>query len=248
MIGNWGGVSFPLNAADFTTTFAAADPARQTLMALLRAAISAELATVWPVVVATLPSGHALRGSSVVQDSIELPPSRDVMEQRKAGFPLLALHRAEKRTYTPIGNDRQRSQPWHLHYILGPLEVGSARKLHDVCLLVEAIVDMVVNRGYHEAYEGGAQQFGAGSPFNRIQVTQAEGPAQSLYGGDENSGTIYWALVITIDTTESGSSTTDADGETGDPLLDGASYDVAAKSADGSFPSMVLADTDPVLE
>lgn len=247
MIAQWGGVSFPLNPADFTTSFTAGDPIRSLLLGFFRAAIEAELGDVWTAVSATLEAGHALRSTDVIEDVLELPPSHQVMQERKAGFPLLALHRAETRAYKFIGLQRQREQDWHLHFILGPLDIGAARKLLDAGLLVEAVVDSIVKQRRHDAYNGGATPFGDGSPIDKISVTGAEGPGQALYGGDKDNGTVYWSTVITIQTTETGREIA-SDGSTGDPVLDGASYDVGAGSDEGVLPSVVLADTDSILE
>lgn len=247
MLATFGSIAFPLDPADYTDSFAPADPTRGTLLALFRAAIIAELGAVWTKVTNTLPSTHDLRGTDPVEDLLELPPTHEVMQQRKASFPLLCLHRVETRTYAATSsNNTELAQPWNLHWILGPLDVANSRKLHDACLIIEGIVNGVIAQGYHDAYLAGARQIGSGTSIPRIKVTKAEGPGQSRYGGTDE-GPVYWALVITIETAEFGTDT-GIDGETGDPILDGAAYDVGAGGPEGRLPSVALGDTDSILE
>jgi hypothetical protein len=248
VIATWGGVSFPLDPAQFTANFTAADPIRALLLGLFSAAITAELGEAWSRVSSTLEFGHQLRGKPAIADTLELAPTHIIMQQRKAAFPLLALHRVDRRTYEYVGwAQRKRTQEWNLHYILGPLEVGAARKLLDSCLLVEGVVDSVLMQGRHDAYRSGEPVFGPGSPLDRVYLTGAEGPGQALYGGERDSGTIYWATVLSITTTETGADT-GVTGEAGDPPLDGASFQVGVGSEEGRLPAVVLADTDTILE
>src|SRR5690348_2629468 len=85
-----GSQALPAVDGDVTDTLAPLDKARDGMLALFTTALNAELAGAWDKVVALVPS---LAGSSPVADAVPFAPTPELMLQRKAGFPMLALAR-----------------------------------------------------------------------------------------------------------------------------------------------------------
>lgn len=234
-----GGLRLPALAGSVTDNLGPLDPARARLLALFESAIVSELEAVWGTVRATLPTGHALYSAAVVADRMELEPTDEIMRQRKAAYPLLALHRTGEATHAEHTLEIDRlEQTWELHYILGPLEAAHAHQLLDACTAVSKIVQQVVKRRGHPSYQSGAPQFfdGRGS-LASVKVTKHEGPGQSRYGTED--GPIYWAIVITLETVELVS---DVDGSF--ETLQGASYDVGVGGTEGVAPELIIAETE----
>lgn len=239
LVGEFGDLDFPVTTS-ITTTLTPLDPARERLTALFKAAINAELGTAWTTVTNTLDSGHALYGTSPVQDTLELAPSPAVMTQRKPAWPLMCVYRSGKATLEPFTMHIDRIvQEWTVDYILGPLDVGDLRKVGDVCIAVAKIIRAVIRRRGHASYDSGALQFfpdkgGLGA----IELKSSEGPGQASFAGDE-SGTLYYALTMTLETVEH--LTDDAD-EFG--AFDAIDFEVGVGSGDGIVPGLIYASTD----
>lgn len=195
---NLGKLTFPLDSADFTTTLVPLDPACHCLTELFKAAINAEFADVWAEV-----ATRSLTGTLPVQDTLEIEPSVQVMQQRKAVFPLLCVHREGKATLDQITLFEDRlTQQWAVDYILGPLDVGDVRKLSNICLAVAKLIRLVVRQRGHASYQSGALQFFSDtSQLASIEVKSVEGPGQASFVGDEKS-TLYYAVSIVLETVE----------------------------------------------
>lgn len=235
-----GDLSFPIDATSVTTTLVALDPARVQLMGLFKAAINAEFGTVWTKVVATLPAGHHLRGTQPVQDTLEMEPSHKTMVERKCAFPLLCVYRAGEATIDQrtLFVD-QLLDKWSVDYILGPLDVGAVRKVQDICVAILKLIRAVVYRRGHPAYESGALQFFPGKGgFASIEVKRHSGPGQAKFAGDD-SGTIYYALSVGLDTAET---LEELASEAGD--FEATDYSVAVGNATELVPDMIQASTD----
>lgn len=209
---SFGGTSFPLDAGTAASTgnLTHADPARRKLIELFEAAINAEMGDAWRAVVgyASGPTGfgstHKLYGTLPVSDTLELRPTQAHMTQRKARFPLLALHRFGRPLIEAQSLYQDRlTQTWLLHWILGPADTAECHRLLDVAQAIPKLIALIARANGHPAYESGAAQFGTESEsgIGGIEVVGAEGPEQAQFAGDEN-GVIYYALTVEIRTVE----------------------------------------------
>lgn len=224
---SFGGLSLPVSEDDVDKTLAPLDPGRDMLLSLFAAAINAELGAAYRKVVEEFASGHDIDRTNPVADTFAGAPTPAVMQERKAVFPLLALHRSGTHTFeTHLLDQDKLRQPWELHYILGPLDVADSRKILDLCVAASKIVRRTVTRGGHPAYQSGASVFfpaeGEPTAFGEITVTGGEGPGQAVFAGDAN-GTPYYAITINLETVEfvdAGEAT-----QTSAPF-EGADYDV----------------------
>jgi hypothetical protein len=217
MLETMGGLSLPAVEDSDNSTLASLDPGRDILLALFAAAINSELGAAWTAVTNTLGVGHRLYGTSPVQDTLPDEPTEQVLTQRKTGFPLLALHRTGSGTFEDMTMEITRlTQPWKLHYVLGPLDIIDSRKLKDVCIAAGKVVALTLRERKHLAYEDGDLQFE--DVFSSIRVVSQEGPTQAGFGGSEDS-TMYWAIALNLETTEISD---DVEGSTG--LLDAADF------------------------
>lgn len=212
-----GGTTFPLDVTDFSTSFTPVDPARAVLLELFKAAINYEFAAVWEVV-----ATDSLVGTLPVQDTLELEPTPQIMTQRKPAFPLLCVHRTGTGVFEQVTMQEDRlTQSWAVDYILGPLDVANVRKLNDVCIAIAKLIRIVVRQRGHRAYQNGALQFFPGTGYlASVEVKSFEGPGQAQFAGDEK-GTLYYAMTITLETTE-----VTSDDMTAYPEGDGADLDI----------------------
>ncbi|UOF77395.1 hypothetical protein [Caudoviricetes sp.] len=241
-----GGLELPVTAASIGASgLASLDPGRDLLLELFAAAINAELTDAWTKVTGAFGYRESL-GPLPVSDKLPDEPTDTTLRQRKGKFPLLAIHRSGTGTYDQATLELARlTQPWTLHYILGPLDVIDARQLKDICVAVAKIVALVVRKRGHRAFRGGALQFfGSGSPdtpspFTSLRVVSHEGPGQAAFGGD-NSSTIYWAIEIRLESTEITSDIADADSCD----LEGLTLTVGLGGGEGVLPSAVIAKSD----
>lgn len=155
-----GGLDFPLDPADFESTLTPLDPARNRLLSLFATAINYELTDVWLKVTSSLNPKHPLANTLPVQDTLELRPTANVMQQRKGTFPLLCLFRSARSVWEEHTLEiDKRTQDWSLMYILPPLDVQDQRRFGDVTQAVAAIVRRVIRNHGHKAFENGALQF-----------------------------------------------------------------------------------------
>lgn len=185
------------DVSDFDLTLAPLDPARDTLLALLAAAINLELGPAWAIVAAVVP-GYV--GKQPVQDTWPGPPSAEILLQRKADFPILFVSRDGDGTYDDFSLQRRKlTQAWELHYVLSPLTVGDTRKLQDVLTRVGTVINATIERGGHPAYQGGAKVlFSAGFATMAVGRTR-RGQARFVQG--DNAPT-YWMFSADIESTE----------------------------------------------
>jgi hypothetical protein len=243
---NFGGLELPVRAADIGETgLASLDPGRDLLLELFASAINSELGEAWAKIIQALGPRDWL-GELPVSDKHPDEPTEALLQQRKGKFPLLAIHRSGTGTYDQSTLELGRlTQPWTLHYILGPLDVIDARQLKDVCVAVSKIVALVIRKRGHKSFQGGALQFfGAGSPdqpspFTSLRIVSHEGPGQAAFGGDNNS-TIFWAIEMRLESTEI---TSDVEGSDSCDL-EGMSLTVGIGGDEGVLPSFVIAKTD----
>jgi len=196
-----GGVKLPAEASalDSEVSFDTLDPAKRRLLALLVAAINAELGGAWTTVAAMT----ALAGTSPVEDAYPYRPDSQRAQERKTGWPTLYLHRQGRAQYEEHTTVLQRkTQQWQVHYVFGPLQVGDVAKLEGALWIAADVVAAVLELGYHPAYESGAMQFGQDEAgISQARLVGAEvGEAQFA----ANSEITYYACLMELETQEIG--------------------------------------------
>lgn len=240
----FGGLRLPVSNQDVESSLSSLDPARDRMLAWFAAAINAEFSSAWTEATAALPGDHQLIGTSPVQDTMPLAPTPGNMGQRKSGFPLLALHRTGEATFEPLTiEDDQMTQEWHLHHILGPLDIEGERRILDIGQAIGKLLAVTVRHFGHPAYESGANQLEAGR-IESLAVKDMAGPGPAQFDGDENDA-IFWATRYTLETTEY---TDDITGQM--PPFAGLdmSLDVGGASEPDISPSFIEASTDPAYQ
>lgn len=244
----FGDLHLPIEASEVTTTLEPLDPGLAKLMALFKSAINSEYGPVWHKVADALPVGHPLRLSDPVADTLELEPNPAIMQQRKATWPLLCLHRQGEATYERVMLDQERlNQEWGLHYILSPLDIGDLRKLSPICIAVGKLVRLVIRQRGHKSYEAGALQFFPDKGgFASISLDSQEGPGQATFAGNAD-GPIYYAVSFKLKTTELSNDDLDGYGD-----YEGTDVSVGVGTGTAIVPDLIQADTsipfDPVPE
>lgn len=239
MLRSWGGLTLPAVAGDLSEEgLSALDPGGDKLLALFRSAIVSELGELWAAAVATLPVSHRLYGKAAVADTFPDEPIVELMSQRRAGFPLLALHREGPATYEEHTLEKDRmTQQWRLHYILGPLDVMDRRKLADMLVAVPKVVALVIRKRGHASYESGALQFFAATGnFASVRLVNSQSGEVPFA---EGSGTAWHACQMVLETVELSGW---RDGAFGD--VEAADYTVGVGSDEGVLPAGIVASSD----
>jgi hypothetical protein len=193
-----GGLTIPL-AAVVVDSFAVLDPVRDMLLACFAAAINDEFGESWERVVDSLPATSSLAGTTPIVDTHPGEPTLDLMQTRKAGFPLLCLHRFGDPVFEPLLMDQDKlTQGWHLHYNFGPLDLEAQRKILDIGIAIGKVIKMIERDFGHSAYNSGENILESGSLLSlRLRTMTQPGPAQ--FAGDER---MFWATRYTLETTE----------------------------------------------
>jgi hypothetical protein len=227
-----GDFALPIPDSLATGNLSALDPVRGRLLGLFRAALTAELATVWGQV-----SGTSLDGKAVVQSTLELEPTHQVVQAANLEYPLLALHRSGPGVVESQTLEIDKvTQTWTLHYILGPLDVASQRKLCDILIVVPRIIQAVIRRRGHEAYESGALQFFPDTGgLQSIRIVNFESGSARFAGNDVP----IFAVTVNLEIAET---VTDVPGAEGD--FDSVSMDVGIGGGEGVIHGLLFADTD----
>jgi hypothetical protein len=235
----FGDLDLPAPAPTAGETLAILDRGRAVLTALFAAAINAEFGAAWHAMVDGLPATHPLSGTDPVEDTLELEPSTSTMQQRKASWPLLCVHRTGEATYDQASLQEERlTQEWGVHYVLSPIDVGDIRRFGDICVAVCKLIRLVVRKKGHPSYQGGAIQFGADAGgFSTAQVESHQGPGQASFAGDD-SGPLYYAVSLKLVTTEVSSDDLDAFGN-----LDAVDFSIGVGNATEIVPDLIQADT-----
>lgn len=236
LVGRIGGLTLPLRPVDFDGTFTSVDPARTRLLALFSTAISYELAEVWANATANC---APLFNKQAVQDTLELEPNKRVMQERKADFPLLVLHRMGRAEYVEHTTEiDRRDQDWHLYYILPALKTEDLRRVGDVCIIVAEIVRRTIRNHGHRAFEDGALQwFGDASGIGSIRV-KSQSVGQASFSDDENAP-LYLMLMMELATSEYSQDVADEFDE-----FEGTDYHVGTEDDGGVLPEFIEAFDD----
>ena len=198
-----GGTSFPFPATavdDVKLTLEPLDPMVVVLTDLIKAAVNSELGAAWTKVTNSLGSGHRLYGTSPIQDTLAgHRPSQEIVQHRKCKFPLLAVHRSGKATYSrKSGTKRQKTQQWEVHYIVGLLDLAESWKIEQALDPgIPTVVDRVLDRQRHPSYAAGAAQFGG--LCASVEMVEHEA-GQAAFG--EGKDSVFHACLITLETVE----------------------------------------------
>ena len=195
----FGGLTLPAEADEDTGTLASLDPARDQLLEFFKTVINSEFTEAWADVTDN-PLGTSL---TPVADTLPAEPTQQVMTERKCGFPLLALHRDGTGVFEDYTLERDKlTQPWKLHYILGPLDVLGQRKLGDLCQAVAKTIRKVIRQRRHMSYQDGALQFfGNTSALAGIELNSYE-CGNAAFAASGEGTTIYYAAEMTLTTLE----------------------------------------------
>jgi hypothetical protein len=203
---SFGKLELPL-AVTRETDFSSLDPARDILLDLFAAALTAELLPRWQHATETTP----LWGKAVVQTKFPEFPEQVFLQQVAVEWPLLAVYRsdaAETFDEHTLWEERVTGR-WGVDYCIGPLEVGNYVKLSEVLRAVPRILEGVIRTGGHLAYATQTnvnstfvkQVFGKGDGccgFSTIRVVEAiSGSAAFAQGGPK-----FHCASVVIETTE----------------------------------------------
>ncbi len=236
LVGDFGGVSFPLNPTDFNGSFTPLDPARSRIVALFKAAINCELGPVWNKLTGPV---NQLTDTLPVMSTFELDPNTHNLKQVGLKPPILSLHRLGEQIWGEHTMQVDKcDQDWTLHYILPNLDIGDTRRVFDVLRIIPEIVRRVIRARGHIAYENGELQFfndkcGLGS----IQMTKAEW-GQARFGGEIESP-VWLATTMTLHTTEYGSDSEEEYGE-----LNAIDWNIGVGNSTGIIPNIIEAYID----
>lgn len=221
----FGQLEFPLADAAQTdpTDFASLDPARDILLDLFAAAITAELEPIWE----RTTMGTPLSACSPVAQKVPGAASAELLGEMKTGFPALFVDAAP--TGAQFGDltleTRSLTQRWDVDYILCPLAVTNLLRVKDILRVVGKTIDLVIENGGHRAYRTittdnttmTASVLGSGKDccgFWKCRVVDmALGPASFSSKGD---GPRYYACGLTLETIELSGFLEDADGNPDD--------------------------------
>lgn len=199
-------VHFPTKPVSDGQLFSNLDPGRDKMLALFKAAINQELGGSTTTVVSTSAWGIARVGTSLanampVQDTMYLSPTPDLMREANLGMPLLCLYRTSA-VHEEFSLSRELIRTtWGLDYILPPLAPEDRRKLAGVLPAVRMLLNLVIRKSGHPAYENGTLQFGKDyGNFSIVRVTSSnEGPIEF---SDKEGGNYYYSVHLDMETTE----------------------------------------------
>lgn len=233
-IGDFGAVSFPLNASEFDGSFVPMDPARSILAALFKSALNYELGPVWNKLTG---SATPLIDTSPVMSVFELDPNTHNMKQVGLKYPVLALHRVGEQTWSDFTMQVSKcDQDWNLHYILPNLDVSEMRRIGDVLRIIPEIIRRTIRARGHISYENGQLQFER-CGLASAHVTKSEF-GQAKFGGQVESP--EWpAVTVTIHTVEYGT-----DREEEYPYLDSIDWNIGVGDSTGIQANIIEAHID----
>lgn len=190
-----GATEFPLDSTAVTTSLAiVADPARDILLALFKAALIAECQAAFDVAkVGTKLDGY------VVDMCIPFNPESFLVKAVKLDYPCLALWRTKSVFQERTLAKGVRVTDWTLNYILGEMTTLEMGRLYTMLTAAEALLMSVCETGYHASYNDGY------SFLESMGVVEL-GVLESVYGHWEATGSgseiMVPALSMTLRTVE----------------------------------------------
>lgn len=194
-----GVTDFPFTAPTVLASGGIVDKIQEVLLGLFSATITSELQDAFDAASATT----CLASSPVVADTWPGLLTPQVMKQRKAVFPLLAvgwLGTAEWSEHT-LSIDKV-TRKWAVDYVLGPLDVGAAQRLESILHKVGTLLQLTCRNRGHKSFRSGDVLWGSDTdePISTIWWDSHEA-GQASFGSDGESP-IYYALSGRITTTE----------------------------------------------
>lgn len=196
----FGGLSLPVTEYDTEDSLSSLDPARDRMLAWFAAAINAEFSDSWTEAVNALPGTHPLFGTTPAQDTYPGEPTRKALTERKCSFPLLALHRTGTGVIEPFSIEEDRlTQSWHLHHILGPLDIEGQRRILDIGQAIGKMLAASIRKFGHPSHESGANQIEA-CGLKDLKITAIDGPGPARF--DDGDDSVFWATRYTLTTVE----------------------------------------------
>jgi hypothetical protein len=204
----FGCTRFPVNPdlVGDDVTAANLDSGQDTIIALLAAAINADVGAAWQRIVQNLPNNHFLMrenlsASQPVNFTTDSEPNPALTTQQLFDWPVLAVW--------PSGQPEEFEltmaipalrQNWSIAYLIGPLDAAWQRKLgRGICRLVFRSIQRTIWKGYHPAYMNGQRQFFG--QFSEISTKGCEGPGVTeILDKEKNIG--YYGLGVTLQTVE----------------------------------------------
>jgi hypothetical protein len=235
-----GTTEFPFSAEDVDDAeLSITDAAQDTLLALFAAAINDELTAAFQKVCAAIP---ALAGKLPVVDRWPGQLTPQVMKERKADFPILAVYRIGTATWTQRTLDvLQLNQEWGIDYVLGPLDTGPLQRVGRILQKVIALLQLVLWQRGHKAYRDGETQFGDANSLQWAFIESHEF-GQAKFVNDE-TGVVYYALSAKMTTVE-----VDSDVEGVLPDFTGTTFTFGVGGSDGVLPDEIVAVTEVPLQ
>lgn len=213
------------------------DPARARLTGLFAQVLNSELGAAWTQVTNALGAGHRLYGTSPVQDTLELAPTSQELQQVKTPLPLLSVYRTGDVTFEEhtIAQDKA-TQQWQVLWIVGQASTTERRRLGDFLVAGSRAIRLAVEKRGHPDYEGGALQFFTGvGGLGGVRVMRANYDPQRL----NESGEADWLIMqLWLETVEYGRWDQGAFGS-----VQNASFDIGVGDSTGTVPSLILADS-----
>lgn len=180
------------------------DTGHESILGLLEAAINSELGDAWRQIVANLPADHYLvRAPAAINpvrhtSSLEMTPQQ--MAQFKAEWPVLAVYReGEPEFFWLTTQYRGLKQKWSVDWVVGPIHAAHTNKIGRFAVSVGRVIVAAITHGYHPDFRSGVRQF-AGE-FAEIECIGIQGPGRQVSLGEE-SGSGYYGITITLETTE----------------------------------------------
>lgn len=183
--------------------FSALVPGHKTMLALFRAAITADIGPLW----ASARLGTALAASPVVQSSKGVMPSKEMLQEQGMKFPALFVYEMPEPPVFGQFSLRKRfmQRTWAVEYVLGTLDSAEWYKLQFLLGLFCACVDQVVKIKGHSAYAMDANDVWPlpvltelpHSAFYEVNLTGVP-----VYGPAIFEGSIYYGARATLTTRE----------------------------------------------
>lgn len=194
-----GAAEFPpdLTAAP-ESFYAALDPSGDRLLALLRAALVAELTAPWALATA----GTAFGSVGPVATVLRAPPTKAQLRAQRITFPALFLARSKQaHSEYSLGLD-QVVTTWTLDYIIGPLTGADYQRLAAVTHAALAVIRIVIRERRHPAFESGALVFdpSIAAGFKSLRVVGSETGVAEF--GEQGEGLEFAALHMDLETDE----------------------------------------------
>ncbi len=236
LVGRFGGLTFPLNPADFNGSLVPLDPVRSRLVQLFASAIRYELGPVWSKLTG---QANQLTGKRPIESILELDPSAHDMREAGVVYPVLALHRVGDQEWSDHTMQIEKcEQDWNLHYILPALDIATVRRVSDVFRIIPEIVRRVIRARGHISFENGALQFFPDKGgIGYIKMTNAKS-GQAQFGGQVQDP-LWWATTITLHTIEYG-----YDDENEFAPFNGVDWSIGVGDSTGIIPNLLNASTD----